>query len=175
MRVSGILAASLCGLIGLASAARAETKVELKNVHLCCGQCVKIAGNVLKKVKGVKGTCDKDAGTITITADDDKTAQKGVDALVAAGFHGDTGSKEVTIKDDSGVSAGKVKTLTLTGIHNCCGQCCKTIKETVKKVEGVTGDTAKPKVTTFTVTGDFDGAALVKALNDAGLHVKVKK
>jgi copper chaperone CopZ len=53
--------------------------------------------------------------------------------------------------------------------------CCKAIKATVKKVDGVTGDTAKPKVSTFTVTGDFDAAALVKALNEAGFHVKVKK
>jgi copper chaperone CopZ len=176
MRMSRFLvAASVCGLMSLAAAARAETKVELKNVHLCCGQCVKIVGNVLKKVKGVKGACDKDARTITITADDDKVAQKAVDALAAAGFHGDTGSKEVAIKDDSGVTAGKVKTLTLTGIHNCCGACCKAIKETLKTVEGVKSDTAKPKATTFTVEGDFDAAAVVKALNDAGLHVKVKK
>ncbi len=135
MRVSRLLAAAvLLGLLS-AGAVRAETKVELKNVHLCCGQCVKIAGNILKKIDGVSGACDQDAKTITITAADDKSAQKAVDALAAGGFHGDTGSKEVTIKDDSGVSAGKVTTLTLTGIHNCCGQCNKAIKATVKKVD----------------------------------------
>ena len=37
------------------------------------------------------------------------------------------------------------------------------------------GDTAKPKADTFDVTGDFDAAELVKALNAAGFHVKVKK
>jgi copper chaperone CopZ len=175
MRMTRVLvAASAFALLSLA-AARAETKVELKNVHLCCGQCVKIVGNVLKKVKGVKGACDKDARTITLTADDEKAAQAAVDALAQAGFHGDTGSKEVTIKDDSGVKEGKVKSLTLTGIHNCCGACCKQIKETLKGVEGVKGDTAKPKATTFTVTGDFDAAAVIKALNDAGFHPKVKK
>jgi mercuric ion binding protein len=168
-----VMVASVVGLLS-AGAARAETKVELKNVHLCCGQCVKIVGAVLKKA-GVKGTCDQEAKTVTITADDDKAAQKALDALAAAGFHGDTGNKDLAIKADSGVSDGKVKSLTLTGIHNCCGQCCKGIKATVKKVEGVTGDTAKPKDKTFTVTGDFDAAALVKALNDAGFHVKVKK
>jgi copper chaperone CopZ len=65
--------------------------------------------------------------------------------------------------------------LTLTGAHNCCAQCCKTIKATVKKVDGVKGDTAKPKESTFDVTGDFDAEELVKALHDAGFHVKVKK
>jgi copper chaperone CopZ len=169
-----VLAAGLCGLLLVGAASRAETKVELKNVHLCCGACVKAVGNVLKK-EGVQGKCDQKARTVTITAADDKAAQKAVDALAAAGFHGDTGSKSVAVKDDSGVKAGKVKSLTLTGIHNCCRLCCKTIKATVKKVEGVTEDDAEPKVNTFTVKGDFDAAALVKALNDAGFHVKVKK
>ena len=62
----------------------------------------------------------------------------------------------------------------LSGAHNCCGACCRGIKATVKKVEGVTGDTAKPKGDTFEVTGDFDAEDLVKALNAAGFHVKVK-
>ena len=43
------------------------------------------------------------------------------------------------------------------------------------KVEGVKEDTAKAKQDTFEVTGDFDAEALVKALNAAGYHVKVKK
>jgi len=169
-----LVVASLCWLFS-AAPGRAETKVELKNVHLCCGNCVTAVGKVLKGVDGVKGSCNQKGKTVTITATDDKAAQKAIDALSAAGFHGDSGSKEVAVKDDSGVSAGKVKTLTLTGIHNCCPQCCKAIKATVKKVEGVSDDDAKPKVKTFTVNGDFDAAALVKALNAAGFHVKVKK
>jgi copper chaperone CopZ len=169
-----MLAASLC-LLGGASVARAETKVELKNVHLCCPACVKAVGAVLKKVEGVKGACDREAKTVTITATDDAAARKAIDALAEAGFHGDPGSKALAMKDDSGVTAGKVKSLTLTGAHNCCGACCKAIKATVKKVEGVTGDDTKPKAKEFTVTGDFDAAALVKALNAAGFHVKVKK
>jgi copper chaperone CopZ len=164
----------VCGLLAFAGAARAETKVELKKVHLCCGQCVKIVGAILKK-EGVKGECDQAGKTVTITADDAKAAQKALDALAAAGFYGDTGNKDLAIKADSGVAGGKVKSLTLTGFHNCCGQCCKAIKATVKKVEGVTSDDAKPKVNTVTVEGDFDGAALVKALNAAGFNVKVKK
>ena len=68
-----------------------------------------------------------------------------------------------------------MKSVALAGIHNCCPQCCKTIKATVKKVSGVTDDTATPRKDSFEVTGDFDAAELVKALNDAGFHVKVKK
>jgi copper chaperone CopZ len=162
-------------LLAMGSAARAETKVELKNVHLCCGACVKAVGTTLKDIEGVKAACDQKGRTVTLTAKDDATAQKAIDALAAAGFQGESDNKDLKAKDDSGATAGKVKTLTLTGVHNCCGQCCKAIKATVAKVNGVTGDTAKPKTDTFDVTGDFDAAELVKALNDAGFHVKVKK
>lgn len=170
----GILASAAAVLV-LAGAARAETKVELKGVHLCCGACVKAVADTVSKVDGAKAACNRDEKKVTITAKDDATAQKAVDALAAAGFHGDTGNKDVAMKDDSGASKGKVKSLTLTGVHNCCPQCCKTIKGIVGKVEGVKKDTVEPKKTTFEVTGDFDAEELVKALNAAGFHVKVKK
>jgi periplasmic mercuric ion binding protein len=123
----------------------------------------------------VEGKCDAKAGTVTLTAKDDATAQKALDALAAGGFHGDTGNKDLAIKDDSGAEKGKVKSVTLTGVHDCCGRCNMAIKEAVKKVAGVESDTAKAKEDTFEVKGDFDAAELVKALNAAGYHVKVKK
>ena len=78
-------------------------------------------------------------------------------------------------RDDSGATKGKVSSLTLTGVHNCCRSCTKAIKIAVKKVKGVTGDTAKPKSDTFEVTGDFEATDLIRALHKAGFHVKVKK
>src|SRR5262249_38695589 len=98
-----------------------------------------------------------------------------LDALAAGGFHGDTGNKDLAIKDDSGAPQGKVKGLTVSGAHNCCPACCKALKATVKKVDGVKEETAKPKASTFSVSGDFDATELVKALNAAGFHVKVKE
>jgi copper chaperone CopZ len=166
---------SAAAVLTLAGAASAETKVEVKGVHLCCPGCVTAVGGILKKVEGVEGKCDAKAGTVTLTAKDDATAQKALDALAAGGFHGDTGNKDLAVKDDSGAEKGKVKSLTLTGVHNCCGQCNKGIKEAIKKVGGVESDTAKAKEDTFEVKGDFDAAELVKALNAAGYHVKVKK
>jgi copper chaperone CopZ len=162
-------------MLALAGAAQAETTVEVKGVHLCCPGCVKVVGSILGKVEGVKGVCNQQKKTVTITAPDDKTAQAALDALAAGGFHGDTGNKDLAMKEDSGAEKGKVTSLTVTGTHNCCGACCRAIKATVKKVEGVKEDTAKPKEDTFTVSGDFDAAELVKALNAAGFHVKVKK
>jgi copper chaperone CopZ len=170
---SGLVLLSAAGLLG--AAALAETKVEVSNVHLCCGGCVKAVGKVLKGVDGVKGKCDQKAGTVTITAPDDETAQKSIEALAAAGFHGRLDTKAVHFPRDSGASEGKVSSLKVTGVHNCCPQCCKILKSTVAKVKGVTGDTAKPKSDSFEVTGDFDAQQLVRALHAAGFHVKVEK
>src|SRR5262245_7192999 len=116
----------------LSGAARPDTTVTLKGTHLCCPMCVTAVGNILKEVTGVKGMCDQKAGTITITASDAATAQKAIDALAAGGFHGDTGNKDIAVKDDSGVTKGKVKTLTLSGIHDCCGMCNGKIKAALK-------------------------------------------
>jgi copper chaperone CopZ len=170
-----IVGTSLGLLLALTGAARAETKVELKGVHLCCPACTRGVMDTLKKIDGVQGACDPKTRTVTLTATDDATARKAIDALAAAGFHGDTDNKDLAIKDDSGVAKGKVKSLALSGVHNCCGACCRAIKETVKKVDGVTGDTAKPRMNRFEVTGDFDAEELVKALNAAGFHGKVEK
>jgi periplasmic mercuric ion binding protein len=169
------LTAVACALLfGLSSAARAETTVELKGTHLCCGACVKAVNDTLKKIDGVTGKCDQKGKTVTITAKDDATAQKAIDALVEAGFSGTTNSDKVKVKEES-VKEGKVKSLTVTHVHNCCGACTNAIKAAIKKVDGVKGDTVKAKADTFEVTGDFDAAALIKALNDAGFHAKVKE
>jgi periplasmic mercuric ion binding protein len=174
MKTTRLMAVACASLLFLSAAARAETTVELKSTHLCCPACVKAVNDTLKGIDGVTGKCDAKAKTVTITAKDEATAQKAIDALAAAGFHGTTDNDKVTVKEDSGVKAGKVKTLTLTNVHNCCGACTRTIKESLKKVEGVTGDTVKAKADTFEVTGDFDAEAVVKALNTAGFHAKVK-
>jgi len=174
MRFSSVLA--LGGLVVAAGGvSAAETKVEVKNTHLCCNRCVTVVGQILQKVDGVTGKCDRESGTISITAKDRESAQKALDDLAAAGFHGTTDGKEVTIKDDSGVTKGQVKSLTLTGIHNCCNSCNQGINKALGKVKGVTGNTAKARSDTFEVTGDFDAEEVVQTLNAAGFHVKVKK
>jgi periplasmic mercuric ion binding protein len=171
-----VLAAAVVVLLPGAPLVAAEKTVELKSVHMCCPGCAKAVGETLKKVEGVSGvTVDQKTATARFTAADDKAAQRALDALSEEGFHGDTGgSKDYAFKNDSGVKAGKVKSLTVTGFRNSCPGCVLSFREAIKDVPGVTGDTAKSKVRTCEVTGDFDAAALVKALNDAGFHVKVK-
>jgi mercuric ion binding protein len=154
----------------------ADTKVELKSVHMCCPGCAKEVTKILTDVDGVSAVkADKETGTATFTAADAKAAQKALDALAAGGFHGDPGKdKGYAFKDDGGVKAGKVKALTVTGFHNSCGGCAKAFRTAIKGVKGVTGDNAEAEVTTAEVTGEFDAAELVKALNAAGFHVRVK-
>jgi copper chaperone CopZ len=155
--------------------ALAETKVEVKGTHLCCGGCVKGVAAALKDIEGVKPKCDQKAGTITLTCTDDAAAQKAIDALAAAGYHGDTGSTTITFKEAADVPSDKVKTLKLKGVHNCCGACCKAIKTAVRGVAGVMDDTAMPKQANFQISGDIDAAAVIKALNDAGFHATIEK
>jgi copper chaperone CopZ len=170
------MVAGLAFVLAWTLPATAETKAELKRVHMCCEGCAEDVAKILGKVDGVKDVkVDDQAKTAKFTATDNKVAQKAVDALAAAGFHGDTGTKEFAFKDDSGVTKGKVKSLTVTGFYTSCGGCVKEFRDALKTVPGVTGDTCKAKETTCEIKGDFDAAAVVEALNKAGFHVKVKK
>lgn len=155
--------------------ALAETKVEVKGVHLCCGGCVKGVATALKGIEGVTPKCNQAEGTVTLTCKDEESAQKALDALAAAGYHGDTGNKTLAIKETADVPSGNVKTLKLKGVHNCCGACCKAIKKAVRSVPGIMDETAMPKQAAFQVSGDFDAAAVVKALSDAGFHVTIEQ
>ena len=172
-----MLTAAVGVLVWTAPARAAETKVELKSVHMCCEGCSDEVAAVLKKVEGVTGVaCDQKAGTAKFTASDAKVAQKALDALAEGGLpRGHGRRKDFAFKDDSGVKPGKVTSLTVTGFHNSCRGCVKSFRAAIKDVKGVTGDNAKSKVTTAEVTGEFDAAELVKALNKAGFHVKVKQ
>jgi copper chaperone CopZ len=154
-----------------ASSVFAEATATIEKTHLCCNSCVKGVQKAVSSVDGVKVKCDREAGTITVTAADADTAQKAVDALLAAGYFGKvTGA---TTKDDSGAKAGKSQSLVVSGFHNCCKKCTTTLNDTIKKVHGATGE-VEAKATSVTVTGDFDPAKLVEAFNDAGFHVKAE-
>jgi len=156
-------------------ATRNVIKVELTGVHLCCQGCVNAADAALRSVGGVNSHCDVEHGTIGVMASDAIAAQKGLDALAAAGFYGSSDNQGLAMKPVGTLPTGKVKSIKVSGIHNCCGPCCDAIKEAIATVEGVTGDTAKPRATTFVVTGDFEAASLVKALNAAGFSALVEQ
>ena len=101
-----------------------------------------------------------------------RSRRQAIAALSRVGFHGKTNKDKLVFRDNSGVEAGKVSRLSLVGIHNCCAGCCKAAKDAIAKVEGVKADTLEPNKQEFVVEGDFDGAAVVKALNNVGFHVR---
>ena len=154
-------------------ATRNEIKVEMTGVHLCCQGCVNAADTALMSVEGVHSHSDMENGTITLTAKDDAGAQKALDALAAAGFYGNSDNQNLVMKPVGTLPAGKVKSVKVSGIHNCCGPCCDAIQEALNTVQGLTSDTAKPRVTTFAVNGDFYAADVVRALNRAGFSAHV--
>ena len=163
---------ALIATAALATIARAESTVKISNVHLCCAGCVKGAEKALAKANRVTATCDKDAGTITLTAADKDALQGGVDALVAAGYYGKSDSADVTLKDMSGAKDGKVASLKVNDVHLCCDKCVKAVAQALGKVKGVTGNTAEKKVTSFEVKGDFNPKEVFAALQAAGLTGK---
>jgi mercuric ion binding protein len=169
-----LLAAAILAATSLAAAAaRAESKVTLTDVHICCPACAKAIDKAVAKSKTAKATIDKDAGTVALTAPDDKSLQKAVNQIAKAGFHGmiDKESKVQFKKQE--IPKGKVQRLEVKHIHNCCGQCVKAIKAAVAEVEGVKGDSLKEKETKFVIEGDFEAAKAIEALEKAGFHASL--
>lgn len=170
-RLTAALAAAC--VLSLAGNVRAETTVKLTQMHICCGGCTKAIVAATKDLTGAKVEVDQDNEEVNIKAESAAAAQKAVDAIVAAGYHAKVESGDVKVPA-SPAADGKVTRATVSGAHNCCGACTKSIKEAVKSVDGVVADTCKPKETSFVVEGNFDAKALAAALNEAGFHVKVE-
>lgn len=168
--------AAIASFCLLTNHAQAESKIEVKQLHMCCSGCAEEVENILKKVDGLTDIqVTKKTRTATFTASSSSAAQKALDVLAEDGFYGQVNDKSITFKSDSGVKKEKVSSLTLTGFHNTCPGCVKAFRVALKKVDGVASDDCKPSVTTCTVKGNFDAAALVDALNKEGFHVKVKQ
>jgi periplasmic mercuric ion binding protein len=158
-------------LIGLATSfAAAESQVTLTGLHNCCASCAK---GIEKAVATVKdATVKLDGKTANITVKRPSDSKKVVEAIMDAGYYGKTEGAPSEAPATAG--AAKVKSASVTNVHMCCGKCVTAATKAVTSVAGVTGNTIKNKVTSFEVTGEFDVAALGKALNDAGFNGKIK-
>lgn len=162
---------TLAASFALAVSVMAEDyTAKISDVHLCCGKCVTGAEKAVNSVAGAKGTADKDAGTVVITAPDKATAQKGAEALVAAGFFGS--SDQVVLDATTGAKNAKVQTLEVKDVHLCCGKCVKGLDKALKTVPGVTSHTGAPGDKSFTVSGDFNDKDVFDALQKAGFTGK---
>lgn len=161
------------------SAARADETVTIEGVHICCKGCaVAIEKAVAKTAEDkehpaeVKCAVDGDTGKVELVAADTAAIQAAVDQIAAAGFHGKLSSKEVKWPKAK-APKGKVASLEVTAVHNCCGACTKAIKAALAECEGVTADTCKPKEESFVIEGDFEAKAALKALHKAGFHASL--
>ncbi len=176
-----LLSRTLTALLALGSFAcvsnvRAEEKVAMKGVHMCCPGCAAaIEEAVAKAVEDEKNPVevaaeiDQENGTVALIGSDLAALQAAVDQIAAAGFHGKLDNKKVKWPKAK-LPKEKVTSLEVTGVHNCCGACVKAIKGALAEVEGVTGDSLKPKETSFVIEGDFEPKAAFQALHKAGFH-----
>src|SRR5437868_7454023 len=126
--------ASVLLAFGMAAQA-ADTTLKLSNVHLCCNSCVKGVDKALSGVTGATAQSDKDAGTVTITAPNKATAQKAVNALVAAGYFGTSSDPAIKVTATSGAKNEKVQSLKVNGVHLCCNKCVTSVKDALATVE----------------------------------------
>src|SRR5262245_6431924 len=135
-------AASILALVGLAQAG----KVEVKGVHLCCGQCVTGAKNALKNVDGVSDVApDQKTRTVSFTAKDDKAAEAGLQALISHGFFGacthDGKALQPKLPE---VKSDKADEVIVKDVHVCCKACMNAISKLFKDAN-VTYGTTRPQ------------------------------
>jgi hypothetical protein len=143
----------------------AESNVVLTGVHNCCKKCDNGIGEAVAKVEGASVKTDK--GKVTITAKDEATAKLAAESLVKNGYFG-LGAVAPSVVDR------KVKSITVNGLHLCCGKCVTAAEEAVLSVAGVTGHNATKGATSFKVDGDFSTQELSNALHKVGLHGDLK-
>ncbi len=175
MRMKSALLALVAALTLAPLARAADVTVTITNVHLCCDKCVKGANKAVTSVEGATCVADKTASTVAITAADTATVQKATDALIKAGFYGDSCDASVKISSETGAKGEKVQTLKVDGVHICCPKCVKAVKAALADVPGVTGNTVTKGEASFTVTGDFKDSDVFAALQKAGLTGTVGK
>lgn len=93
----------------------------MTGVHLCCQGCVDAVDAAVQNVAGVTSRCDMEKRTVALTASDGAAAQKALDAIAAAGFHGSPGNAHLAMKAVRRIPRGRVKSLKVSGIHTAAG------------------------------------------------------
>ncbi len=150
-----------------------DVTVHISNVHLCCGSCVKGVTNAVAGIDGIKASADKETGVVEITGPDKATVQKAADALIKAGYFGESSDPGIKIDSSTGAKGAKVQSLKVEGVHLCCPKCVKAVNHALADVPGVTTNNAAKNAKSFTVTGDFNDADVFAALQKIGLTGKV--
>lgn len=149
-----------------------DVTVKISDVHLCCGKCLTGVTNAVSGINGINATADKETKVVEITGPDTATVQKAADALISAGYFGQSSNPNIKISSDTGAKGVKVQSLKVEGVHLCCPKCVKAVDAALKGVPGVTGNNAEKNAKFFIVTGDFNDADVFAALQKIGLTGK---
>ncbi len=173
----GLLSLATLGVSLRAAAPAQPVTVVLRNVHMCCGSCVKDADQAVAAVAGAEAMSDMYSKSVIITAPDHATAQKAVDALIDAGYDGAPTDASYTVKAPAPIKEQQATTMTVAGVHLCCKKCVTGATNALATVKGVKANTASEDSPTFDVTGDFNPNEVLAALNKAGFsgHVATKQ
>ena len=167
--MKSILAPTVLALTLAFSALGADVSTKLTDVHLCCQSCVKGVQKAVATVPGVTAASDMDEDTVSLTGPDTATVQKAVDALTSAGYYGKSSNPDIKVNGETGAKDQKVQSLTVEGVHLCCGKCAKAVTKALSSVSGVTTNTATKGAKSFTISGDFNEKDAMAALQKAGL------
>jgi len=142
-------------------------QLTLADAHLCCGGCREAVITAAAGIEGV--TVTTEGKNVMIASPDGAKALEAVKAINGAGYFGVPSIE--AFADKATYATAKTKTLTLSGIHLCCGKCVTMATEAIKSAEGVTEVIGVVKnASQVTVNGDFSPAALASALHAAGFH-----
>lgn len=150
------------------SASAAEAT--LTGVHDCCNSCKK---GIDAAVTGAGAKAKIDKSTVTVTADDEAGVKKAVAALMAAGYFGD-GAPAGAAAPAAAPSDAKAKSVTVEGVHLCCGKCVDAFNKAVKTTAGATKTDAAKNAKTVVVEGDVSPKDVLDALHKAGFNASVK-
>jgi len=154
-------------VLGVATASASAAEATLTGVHDCCNTCKKAIDAAVTGA-GAKAKIDK--STVTVTADDEAGVKKAVDALLAAGYFGNG----ATAPAAAAASDAKAKSVTVEGVHLCCGKCVDAFNKAVKAAPGVAKTDAAKNAKTVLVEGDVSPKDVLDALHKAGFNATVK-
>lgn len=166
--VSAVVAATVFCSLGAA-----EVTTTISDVHLCCKGCVQGVEQAVSTVPGVKATADQEAKTVTLSGPDMPALRRAANALVQAGYYGQSSEPGVKLNANSGAKGKQVQTLEIEGVHLCCAKCVKAVDQAVKSVPGVENQTAVKRAQSFQVTGNFNDRDVLEALQKAGFACRV--
>lgn len=157
-------------VLSLATSAFAAEKVTISGVHNCCKKCADGITKAVNSAPGASATVAK--SSVTIAAASAADLQKAADALIAAGYIGDSDNSAVKLQAPAAPDE-KVSSVTVSGAHLCCGKCVNAAEKAINAVAGVKNHTATKGADTFKVEGDFNAKALSASLAKAGFAGKI--